>query len=304
MQSFDPVTPQGLAITNLFWFELILIALLLTLVLAWIILALTRFRARPGDATEPPQVHGNRRVEIAWTATPALVLAVIFVLVVQTMRTVDAQQADAQRVHVIGHQWWWEFQYPDQQVITANELHVPVGLPLAVDLDSIDVIHSFWIPQMGWMRDAIPGKTNQIQVLFDRAGVFQGACTQYCGLQHAWMRIRVVADPPDQYQTWLQQQRQTVSMTGAHGEQVFLQNTCVNCHAIRGLPAPAQVGPDLTHFGSRATLGAGVVDNTPDNLRRWIRDPKTFKPGVLMPAFSNISDADLDALVQYLESLQ
>jgi cytochrome c oxidase subunit 2 len=304
MESFDPVTRQGLAVTNLFVFELVVSALLLVLVVGWMVLALRRFRARPGDATEPPQVHGNRTLELAWTLTPALTLLVVFFLAVGTMRTVDAANPNSQRLRITGHQFWWEFEYPDLQVVTANELHVPQGTNLSIELESADVIHSFWVPHFGYMRDLIPGKTNILQAQVDRAGEYVGACNQYCGAEHAWMRLRVVADPPDQFQAWVQQQRQTVQMTGAPGEQVFLNNTCVSCHAIRGLPAPAQVGPDLTHLGSRTTLGAGVIQNTPDNLQRWIRDPQSIKPGVLMPAFANLSDQDLSALVQYLESLR
>ena len=304
IDSFDPVTRQGLAITTLFGFELVVSALLFALVLGWLVLALLRFRARPGDAVEPAQVHGNRRLEVIWTATPTAVLAVVFFFVIQTMRTVDAAEPGTLHLRVIGHQWWWEYRYPDQGVVTANELHVPVGVPLSVDLESIDVIHSFWVPHFGWMRDAVPGKTNHISVLVDRAGDYAGACTQYCGLEHAWMRIRIVAEPRDAFDTWAQQQAQPTMPGGSRGQQVFLEQTCVSCHAIRGLPAPAEVGPDLTHLGSRQTLGAGVIDNTPANLRRWIRDAQSIKPGVLMPAFQSLRQDDLDALVEYLESLR
>jgi cytochrome c oxidase subunit II len=304
MESFDPVTTQGLSISNLFVIELVISALLLALVVGWLIWVLSRFRARPGDTTEPPQIHGDRRLELIWTLTPALVLAVMFVLVIQTMRTVDAEQPGAQPLRVIGHQWWWEYQYPDQQVIAANELYVPVGMPLQVSLESVDVIHSFHVPRFGWMQDTVPGKTNQMSILVNQPGVFDGACNQYCGLQHAWMRIRVVAEPADQFTAWLQQQRQPVTSTGSPGEQVFLRNTCTACHTIRGLVGTARIGPDLTHLGSRATLGAGVVDNTPANLRSWIRNAQSIKPGVLMPAFQNISPDDLNALADYLESLK
>jgi cytochrome c oxidase subunit 2 len=265
---------------------------------------LTRFRARPGDTTEPPQIHGNRRLELIWTLTPSLVLAVMFVLVIQTMRTVDAEQPGAQPIRVIGHQWWWEYQYPDQQVIAANELYVPVGMPVQVSLESVDVIHSFHVPRFGWMQDTVPGKTNTMSIFVNQPGVFDGACNQYCGLQHAWMRVRVVAEPADQFTTWLEQQRQPVTSTGSQGEQVFLRNTCTACHTIRGLVGTAHIGPDLTHLGSRATLGAGVADNTPANLRTWIRNAQSIKPGVLMPAFQNISPDDLNALADYLEGLK
>jgi cytochrome c oxidase subunit 2 len=304
LESFDPVTPQGLSISNLFVLELVISGLLMALVITWLGVSLIRFRARPGDATEPPQVHGNRTLELVWTITPAVVLAVVFVLVIQTMRTVDAAEPSAQPLRVIGHQWWWEVSYPSAQVIAANELHVPVGAPIQISLESVDVIHSFHVPQFGWMQDTVPGKTNQMSVLVNRPGVYDGTCNQYCGLQHAWMRIRVIAEPVDQFNTWVQQQSQPVAPTGSRGEQVFLQNTCVACHAIRGLQATGRVGPDLTHFGSRATLGTGVATNTGPNLQQWIRNPQAIKPGVLMPAFGNLTAADLTALVDYLESLK
>ncbi|MDQ6674377.1 MAG: cytochrome c oxidase subunit II [Chloroflexota bacterium] len=304
MESFDPVTPQGLTISNLFVLELVISGLLMSMVIIWLGVSLVRFRARPQDATEPPQVRGNRTLELIWTVTPALVLAVVFVLVVQTIRTVDAAAPGAQPLRVIGHQWWWEYDYPNSQVVTANELHVPVGVPLQISLESGDVIHSFHVPRFGWMQDMVPGKTNQMSVLVNRPGVYDGTCNQYCGLQHAWMRIRVIAEPGEQFTAWQQQQSQPTVPAGSRGEQVFLQNTCVACHAIRGLQTTASVGPDLTHVGSRATLGAGVVDNTPANLEQWIRDPQALKPGVLMPAFQNLSPADLTALADYLESLK
>jgi cytochrome c oxidase subunit II len=303
MESFDPVTRQAVEITNLFNAELVVSALLLALVLSWLVLALVRFGARPGDNTEPPQVHGSPRLELAWTIAPAVTLGIVFIVVVLTMRSVEAVPNGAQQVRVIGHQWWWEFQYPDLGVVTANELHVPVGTPLQVNLDSVDVIHSFWVPRFGMMRDAVPGRTNQMSIFVQRAGTFDGSCTQYCGRQHAWMRIRIVAEPREQFDAWAAQQAGPATLAGAPGQQVFVQNTCVNCHTIRGVSA-ANVGPDLTHLGSRTTLGAGVIDNTPDNVRRWIRDASSIKPGVLMPAFADLSEAELNALVDYLEGLR
>jgi cytochrome c oxidase subunit 2 len=173
-----------------------------------------------------------------------------------------------------------------------------------MSLESADVIHSFHVPQFGWMRDTVPGKANQMSILVTRPGMYAGACNQYCGLQHAWMRVVVVAETADQFSAWARQQQASITPSGARGEQVFLQNTCVSCHTIRGVAALAHVGPDLTHLGSRATLGTGVVDNTSDNLRRWLRNASAIKPGVLMPAFQSLSDADLAALADYLESLK
>ncbi len=307
VDAFDPVTTQGLSVSNLFWIELILSTLLFLLVAGILTVSIVRFRGRPGQP-EPPQVHGNRRLEIAWTSGAILLLAAMFVLALQTMGTVDAAEQSSLNVQVVGHQWWWEFIYPDAQVTTANELHLPVGTHARIQLTSVDVIHSFWVPQFGWMRDAIPGKTNVMQVTVDRAGDFVGGCTQFCGIQHAWMRDHILGDPPDQFQAWLNAQRQPApSPTDAlaqRGQQVFQSNTCVNCHTIRGTSAAGRVGPDLTHFGSRATLGGGILDNTPENVARWVRNPQEIKPGVLMPPFASLSSDDLRALAAYLDGLK
>jgi cytochrome c oxidase subunit 2 len=305
MESFDPVTSQGLSILSLFWLELVISGLLLACVVVLLGVALIRFRAPAGDQANARQVEGNRRLEIIWTAMPAAVLAAIFILVISTMSTVNAAQSNAEPLVVTGYQWWWQFTYPNQQAITANEMHVPVGVPMQVSLESADVIHSFHVVQFGWMQDLIPGKTNSMWITVVRPGTFDGTCNQYCGLQHAWMRIRVVAEPTEQFNAWVQGQAQSVTPRGSAGEQVFVKNTCVSCHTIRGLPgATGSVGPDLTHLASRSTLGAGVIDNTPDNLRAWIRDAQAIKPGVLMPAFGLMSPADLSALVDYLDSLR
>ncbi len=305
--SSDPVTDQGRVISDLFNLELVLALLLFLLVGGLLTTVIIRFRGRPGDA-DPPQVEGNRRLEVTWTLLTVLVLACLFILTVRTMNTVDAASAGELPIQVIGHQWWWEFQYGDQGVETANELHVPEGAPLRLDLRSADVIHSFWLPQFGWMEDNIPGKTNQMRVRVNRAGDYMGACTQFCGAEHARMRLRVTVQPPDQFDAWMQQQRQPAapptSAAAAHGQQVFEQRTCANCHVIQGTAAHGKVGPDLTHLASRVTIGAGILDNTPDNLRRWVKDAQGAKAGALMPSFPDLSDADLSDLVSYLEGLK
>jgi cytochrome c oxidase subunit 2 len=223
---------------------------------------------------------------------------------IQTMRSVDAAPSTAFQVRVIGHQWWWEIVYPSGQASTANEIHVPTGTPLDVTLESADVIHSFHVPQFGWMRDMVPGKSNQMAFFVERAGTYAGTCNQYCGAQHAWMRVRVTAEPVEQFDAWLSQQAQPAVAASTRGQQVFLQNTCVNCHTIRGVASQADVGPDLTHVGSRSTLGAGVVDNTRTTMREWLRNAASIKPGVLMPSFQNLSESDLTDLADYLESLK
>jgi cytochrome c oxidase subunit 2 len=304
VETFDTITREGSAVSGLFILVLAISGALLALVIGWLVLALVRFRARPDDAAEPPQVHGNTRLELAWTITPALILGVVLILTVGTMRSVAANDSPGLPLRIIGHQYWWEYEFPDQQAITANELHVPVGRTVQVTLESVDVIHDFHVPQFGWMRDAIPGKTNRMTFSFERAGHFDGTCNQYCGLQHAWMRVVGQASPAAEFDAWLQQQSAPATPTGSRGEAVFLQNTCVSCHSIRGVSNGPRIGPDLTHLGSRSTLGTGVVDNTPQRLHDWIRQPNSIKPGVLMPAYLSLSEADLAELVNYLESLK
>lgn len=306
IEGFDTVTDRGGDIANLFNVALVISMLVFLLVAGLLITILIRFRGRPGDA-EPPQVEGNRRLEIIWTAAPALLLAVLFVLVVLTMRRVESAAAGPLRVEVIGHQWWWEYRYPDLGITTANELHVPVGAPLRFAISSDDVVHSWWVPRFGWKKDAIPGQTNTITLTVEEAGRYDGACTEYCLAQHAWMRVHVVAEPRDQFDAWVRLQQTPppapTDPQARRGQQLLLSNTCVNCHAIRGTAAGGRVGPELTYLGRRAFLGAGVVENTPANLARFIHDVQAIKPGVRMPAFG-FSDEELAALAAYLDSLK
>ena len=244
--SSDPVTDQGRVISDLFNLELVLALLLFLLVGGLLTTIIVRFRGRPGDA-DPAQVTGNRKLEVTWTVLPVLVLACLFVLTVRTMNAVDAASPDELPIQVIGHQWWWEFQYRGQGIVVANELHVPVDAPLRLDLQSADVIHSFWLPQFGWMEDNIPGKTNQMRVRVNQVGDYVGACTQFCGVEHARMRLRVTVQPRDQFDAWVQQQRQPAaaptSAAAEHGQQVFQQRTCSSCHVIQGTSAQGHGRP-------------------------------------------------------------
>jgi cytochrome c oxidase subunit 2 len=302
IDGFTPVTPQGGAVIDLFTLELILATLVSGAVAVAVFYAIFRFRDRPG-AADPSQIHGNTKLEVAWTAAPVLLLVFLYVLTIRTMSTVEAEAPSALKVRVIAHQWWWEYQYPDLGVVTANELHLPVGQPIRLELESADVVHNFWVPQFGWKKDNTPNRTTPMNVVVEQPGVYDGACTEFCGPQHAWMRIRVVASTPDQFQAWTARNRQPAQAAVPRGLQVFQQNTCINCHAIQGV-GEARVGPDLSHFGSRSTIGSGVLDNTPENLASWIADPQRIKPGALMPGYQDMPEADSRALVQYLEGLK
>jgi cytochrome c oxidase subunit 2 len=218
---------------------------------------------------------------------------------------------DALQVRVIGHQWWWELQYRDSVAhnwfTTANELHIPVGRPVALELLSTDVIHSFWPPTVSQKRDLIPGKDNSLWLQADTPGVYRGQCAEYCGQQHAKMAFLVIAQRPDSFASWLAAQRDTAltptTELARRGQEVFLASSCVMCHAIGGTPAGSRVGPDLTHLASRRTIAAGTLPNTRGNLAGWIVDPQKIKPGTRMPP-NQLKPADLQALLAYLETLK
>jgi cytochrome c oxidase subunit II len=217
----------------------------------------------------------------------------------------------ALQIRVTGHQWWWEVQYRDSiandWATTANEIHVPTGRPVALELRSTDVIHSFWPPNLSPKRDLIPGNVNSLSFRAESSGVYRGQCAEYCGLQHAKMAFLVVAESPDSFAQWLARQRDT-AMTPTdqltqRGQEVFLGSTCAMCHAISGTPAGSRIGPDLTHLASRMTIAAGTLPNTRGNLAGWIVNPQSIKPGTRMPA-NQLEPADLQALLAYLETLK
>ena len=269
---------------------------------AALVYAIWRYRASRNLAGQPATFERNRHLEIAWTAAPALILAAVFVLTLGAMAEIKgAGVAPAMRIAATGHQWWWEFAYGGTK--TANELHVPVNTPIDLDLTSVDVIHSFWVPELGPKMDMLPGTTNHLRVLAPRAGSYEGQCAEFCGVEHAWMRLRVVVEPADEFARWLAAQAAPAAAAATDGERVFMANTCVSCHAIRGTPATGRAGPDLTHVGARATIGAGVLPQGVADLREWLADPQRYKPGSLMPRVP-LSDADLDALAAYLGALK
>ena len=295
---FNSISAQGQAISNLFILILLIATAILILVTGLVLYASFRYRRR-SDEGEPKQVFGHRNLEIAWTAAPAVLLAVLAVLTLYTMRLADPSAAASAQPDVVitGHQWWWEVRYPQSGLVTANEIHLPAGQKMLAEIDSADVIHSFWVPQLGRKMDAIPGRPNHLWLEADTPGTYLGTCAEYCGTQHAWMRIRVIVQPPAEFDAWRQQQLQAPTIPSgeaSQGQKIFTQKTCVACHT-RG------IGPDLTHVGSRETLAAGVLENTPANMARWLKNPQAVKPGSYMPNF-NLTDAEVKALTAYLEA--
>jgi cytochrome c oxidase subunit II len=310
---FAPLSTPASAIVDFSMFVLAITGLIFVVVAGLLVYAVLKFRATPANADrEPAQVYGSTQIELAWTVIPVLIVVVLFAATARVIHAIqDAPKpATAVEVTVIGHQFWWEYRYPALGVVTANELHIPVSdvsrpRPTFMTLLSADTDHSFWIPQLAGKTDLIPNRINALWMDPQRTGVFLGQCAQYCGTQHAKMLQRVLVDTPEEFDTWIHAQRQPAAQDdeALAGRRVFETTACINCHAVRGTVANGRFGPDLTHLMSRATLASGAAENTPANLRRWLKDPDAIKPGSLMPAMK-MTDAELDALVQYMQSLR
>lgn len=297
-------------ISNLFWIMLAISALVFIGVAGAILLSIFRFSARPA-APEPRQVAGDRRLETLWTIIPFVLLIFAFGATVKGITDINTPAKGGQPLDIIamGHQWWWEFDYPTLHITSSNEMHVPAGVPLHIHVESYDVIHSFWVPQLARQLDANPGQDNPVFVKMDQPGTYAGMCYEYCGAAHAWMKFETVVQPKGQFDAWVKHlQSPAARPTGlaAKGQKVFLSNTCVNCHSIifPGSRAAGGVGPNLTHVGSRWAIGAGAASNTVANLMQWVHQPSSLKPGVNMPGYPLLSQKDLTALATYLHSLK
>jgi len=310
---FEPHSTPAESIRHLSHFVLGVTGLIFLVVFSLLSYVLVKFRSRRTEAQrEPAQVYGSTQIELAWTVIPVLIVAVLFAATARVIHAIqDAPKPPtAVEVTVIGHQFWWEFRYPGLGIVTANELHVPVSdpahpTPTFLKLLSSDTDHSFWIPQLAGKTDLIPNHPNETWLDPHDAGLFLGQCAQYCGTQHAKMLLRVYVDTPEDFNAWVREQQQAANQDEKQtvGKRVFETTACVNCHAVGGTNGTGRFGPDLTHLMSRHTIAAGAAENTPENLRLWIENPDAIKTGSLMPAMK-LSDADLDALVRYLETLQ
>jgi cytochrome c oxidase subunit 2 len=310
---FAPTSTPAHEIYDLSLFVLTITGAIFVVVAGLLAFVIFRYRQRgPDDITEPAQIYGSNQVELAWTVIPVLVVVVLFLT---TARMIFAIQdapppKTALDVTVVGHQFWWEFNYPKLGIHAVNELHVPLSnteapTPTYLKLLSADVIHSFWVPQLSGKIDLIPNNVNGMWIDPLHTGMYVGQCAQFCGVQHAKMLLRVYVDTPEQFTAWVKNQQQVAvsDESVAAGRHVFETQSCMNCHTIQGTAATGRFGPDLTHLMSRDTLASGAMDNTKENLREWIRHPDTFKEGVLMPAMQ-LNDQQLDQVTAYLATLK
>ena len=310
---FDPQATPADAVFNVSMLMLAICAAIFIVVGGLLAFAIVRFRRRGKDDTrEPIQVYGSNKIEVAWTVIPVLIVVVLSMATARAVVEVQNKRTppDALKVTVIGHQWWWEFRYPELGVVTANELRVPLSTAArpahtSLKLESADVAHSFWVPQLAGKTDLIPGITNTMWIDPRQEGIFLGNCAEYCGMQHANMLLRVIVEPRASFEKWVAAQKlNAVADPGAaEARAIFLSFNCINCHTVSGTEAKGTFGPDLSHLLSRTTLGSGMIPNTAENLRAWIKDPQAIKRGNLMPNMQ-LNSRELDEVVKFLSSLK
>jgi cytochrome c oxidase subunit 2 len=298
-------------------FVLIVTGAIFAVVFGMLVYAAVKFRGRSGDdPKEPLQIYGSDQLELAWTVIPVLIVIVLFMTSARIIHAVqDARRPDGTiEVTVIGHQFWWEYRYPQYGFVTANELHVPVSdpshpTPTFLQLLSADTDHSFWVPRLAGKTDLIPNHPNSTWIDPHETGLYLGQCAQYCGTQHAKMLLRVVVESRADFDHWVSEQQRAInedaglSSQAAHGRRVFNSTACINCHSISGSVANGRFGPDLTHLMNRETIASGTAQNNAENLRAWIQNPAAIKPGALMPSM-NLTDNELDAVTAYMLTLR
>ncbi|MBB6144520.1 cytochrome c oxidase subunit 2 [Silvibacterium bohemicum] len=299
---------------TIFWITGIVTCLVLATLLYFV--AKRRHSILGDPLPQTTTAASDRLATRAVTGAVIVTILLLFVMLISSFitsrRLGHMHDQDAMTIEVYGHQWWWEIHYPYpkepyREVITANELHVPVGTLIRIEGTSNDVIHSFWAPNLNGKRDLLPGYTNDLMFLVDKPGIWRGQCAEFCGLQHAHMSFFTIAESKENFNRWMEAQRQSAADPKTeqtrHGQQVFLTHSCVLCHAIGGTTAGSHVGPDLTHLATRSTIAAGTLPNTIGNLAGWILNAQSIKPGCRMPP-NQLSGSDLQDLLAYMETLR
>ena len=304
----NPASPISEHQANLFWTILIMAAVVFVLVEGALILILVRDRRHPGDEELPEQLYGNNRLEVIWTTIPVLLVIALFIMTVQTANAIAAPvgaKGDL-NVRVVGHRWWWEFDYLDQGIATANELHIPVGAVVQVSLESVDVIHSFWVPQLSGKTDVIPGQRNTMWLKGEQLGEYLGQCAEFCGTQHALMRFKVFVDSRADFDNWVANQQTPAYQPQTEDEQAGykeLAGACETCHSLDPSEVDSEKeGPNLAHLFSRTTFAGGSFALNEENLRSWLKDNQAMKPGNDMEI--TIPSNSLEPVISYLTQLK
>ena len=304
--TLQPRGPVAEKIDNLIDPVFIVAGVIFVLVQFLVVYFVVKYRHRP-DRPEPVQVHGNTKMEIAWTLAPALILLAIAIPTIGTIFDLSRTPDNSLNVTVVARQFWWEYRYDDLGVVTANELHIPTGQPVALRLEGRDVIHSFWVPALAGKTDVVPGRANHMYFEADEPGRYLGQCTEFCGLSHANMRLIAVAQPPAEFDAWVERQRADAAepeagTDAAEGLELFTGRGCGGCHTVAGVSEGA-IAPDLTHLQSRSTFAGAMFDLNEENLRKWLTNPPGVKPGALMPNLG-LSEDDITKLIAYLDTLK
>ena len=306
MDTLDPAGPNARTIDNLITPVFIVAAVVFVAVEGMALVFTIRYRHREG-APEPVQIHGNTKLEVGWTLIPAVILVAIAIPTIATIFKLAKTPDNPINVTVTARQFWWEYEYPDLGVVTANELHMPVGRNVELTLLGEDVIHSFWVPRLAGKMDVVPGRSNRMSMSGDTPGTYLGPCTEFCGLSHANMRLKAVVQTPEEFTAWVDSQRRAPSAPAegspaAEGAELYASKGCGGCHTVEGV-SKGKVGPNLTHFASRTSFAGSMFEMTPENVATWLRDPPGVKPGSKMPNL-NLSADETSKLVAYLETLE
>ncbi|MDT0641804.1 cytochrome c oxidase subunit II [Zunongwangia sp. F363] len=295
-------------IKELFIYFLIAASIILGLVAFFTAYYSWKYRKRKDDEQEPEQIHDNKKLEFSLIAVALSLVTLFFVLTINGMNKIqDIPEDPHPDILITGHQWWWEAEYSEDGLITANEIHVPTGKELIIQFNSDDVIHSWWVPAIGRKMDLVPGVDNYLSVKVEKEGIYWGSCSEFCGAQHGWMRIRLIAHSPEDFERWKRRQLEPKQRLDEElfkkGEQLFSSKACTSCHAISPTASIPAVGPNLANFGSRKYFLSNIKLNTEINLKAWLRDPGKVKSSAKMPDML-LDEDQIAALTHYLENLK
>ena len=309
LDSLSPEGPYARTIDDLFWLTFWIAVAIFVLVQTVLLVAVALFRDKPGKP-EPKQIHGNVKLELLWTVIPILILASIAVPTVRAIFDLAKEPADAMKVEVVGHQWWFEFKYPDYGITTANILVIPEDTPIRLEMWSNDVMHNFWVPKLNGKRYLVPGQLTYLNLYADNAGEYWAQCGEYCGLSHSKMRARVISLNNGDFNDWVKNEqkdalRPNEGTLAAEGEQVYLNSGCTQCHIVNGVwdVQGDRIAPNLSHVASRHVLGGASFKNNPEDLSKWLANPAEIKPGTFMPNLE-LTEDEIVALIEYLGTLK